>query len=443
MQTRAQSEIFATVPVLRSGMVRRPVNQMPLIVSRRMPEVSSLVRLAFAAFVFSILFEEIPIGIPVESTQITGSLLVFAVLLLQPRTLLQRVPGALWCFIIYFILGIAILLTNDSFFDDEVLSRQFKFIQLLVLFWISYVLMRDERVAREALLSLIASCLLLSLLQIFGLTITTEFADSRLARFTAFGLDSNHLAGVLSLGLLAAVGFAYEKKRHKTLLLPLVIPVCAFIGITIVKTGSRGGLLALAFGLLVLLLAKGSLSSKVRNIFVGVSLFAFFGWIAYQSEIVKGRFQHSWEDGSLSGREQIYPMAWQMFLEKPLAGWGPVTNSVELGNRLQLYGYDRMDPHNLVLYVLTATGLVGALPFLTGIFLCVRTAWRSRIGPHGIIAFALTVSLLTAELSVTGFHWKHHWIILAYALATGAYLNGFRGKPVLITLTGHSRSVSS
>jgi hypothetical protein len=34
----------------------------------------------------------------------------------------------------------------------------------------------------------------------------------------------------------------------------------------------------------------------------------------------------------------------------------------------------------------------------------------------------MTVSVLIADMSVSGMHWKQHWLVVAYALASGAYL---------------------
>ena len=122
----------------------------------------------------------------------------------------------------------------------------------------------------------------------------------------------------------------------------------------------------------------------------------------------------------MTARELIFPAAWQMFREKPLVGWGPYVNTGELGDRLRLPGYVRMDPHNLVLYVLTATGIFGAIPFFVGTGLCVRAAWKARGGAHGVLPFAMIVTVLAADMSVSGLHWKQHWLILAYALASGS-----------------------
>jgi O-antigen ligase len=413
MQSNTLSNIY-TEPALAA-----PVKVKPGQASSAPHLIKPLVRWAFYAFVFSLLFEELPIGVPLEVTLITGAFLVLVALVFQPRRCFLYPPAAFWCFIVYFWLGIVILAFYHSLFGLEVIMRQVKLLQLIFMFWVAYNLMRDEATARGALLTLVAACALVSLLHMFGLTITTEGAVSKLDRFVAFGLDSNQLGGVMALAVLAMVGLAYGLSKDLFRPRILVWPVVALIGITIVQTGSRGGLLALVSGLLVFTLRKGNVLSKVRNVLIVLMGMGFFFWIGYQSQMVQHRFQVTLEDGNLSEREQIYPAAWEMFREKPVIGWGPFINTIELGNRLRLPNMDRIDAHNLILYVLTATGVVGTIPFLAGLGLCVRAAWKARGGAHGILPLAMTACLLITDMSVSGFHYKQHWLILAYALASG------------------------
>jgi O-antigen ligase len=372
-------------------------------------------------FVFSILFEEIALPIPLEAIQITGALLVMAVVFVQPDVGLRRPPLAFWCFVLYTLVGIGTLLYYRQFFDEEIVAKQLKSLQLLLLFWISYNLMREERTARGALLSLVAGCAVLSVLQVYGLTSTTEKVLSKTSRFSAFGLGPGQLAGVLGLGLLAAFGLCYGLKKSAITPRALIWPVFALIGMTLVKTGSRGPLIALAAGFLVFTLRKGTLITKVRNAFVVLLGIGLFLWIASYSDIVKHRFEVTIEEGSMSARERIYPMAIQMFLEKPFVGWGPVANTWELGNRVQIPRYQRLDTHNLILYVITSAGIMGAIPFFTGIALCARSAFKARGGVHGVLPLAMTTAVLVADMSSSGLHWKQHWLIMAYALASGWY----------------------
>jgi O-antigen ligase len=248
---------------------------------------------------------------------------------------------------------------------------------------------------------------------------------------------------MLALGLLILLGLPRAPHRIFVRLRALVWPLILIVGLAIAATGSRGGLLALGAGLFTLMWGRGSFTDKVRNTLLVSLLIAFLAGVALRSDTVTARFEKAVQGGDLCHREAIYPCAWQLFLEKPLLGWGPVANTYELGGRLRLPNYvdasgaPRIDTHNLVLYVLTATGMLGALPFLAGTWLCILGAWRARSGVHGILPLAMVVSVLVVDMSVSGLHWKHHWLVMAYGLASaGPAMRSSTGKGSKATLHG-------
>jgi O-antigen ligase len=107
-----------------------------------------------------------------------------------------------------------------------------------------------------------------------------------------------------------------------------------------------------------------------------------------------------------------------MIRESPMVGWGRTTGFEELGSRIGLEG--RIDAHNFLLYLLLEVGLIGTVPFLTGLGLCLWAAWRARAGPFGILPLALLVSLLATMMTHTGLTAKQFWLFLALALAAAA-----------------------
>ena len=122
-------------------------------------------------------------------------------------------------------------------------------------------------------------------------------------------------------------------------------------------------------------------------------------------------------EGDTAGREEIFSNAVEMIMEKPLLGWGPVKPFSELGSRLG--GWVR-DPHNLYFWLLLEVGLLGALPFLGGLYLCWRRALNGRAGIHGRLPMALMLFVLIINLKGSYHTGKLFWIILAYAAASGS-----------------------
>jgi O-antigen ligase len=65
------------------------------------------------------------------------------------------------------------------------------------------------------------------------------------------------------------------------------------------------------------------------------------------------------ESGPLDFREAVYAGGWQMFLEKPLTGWGVNQMPAELARHVSGYKEKELYPHNTYLEILVEHGLVG------------------------------------------------------------------------------------
>jgi O-antigen ligase len=138
---------------------------------------------------------------------------------------------------------------------------------------------------------------------------------------------------------------------------------------------------------------------------------------SYQIEFVRERWQRTFEEGDTAGREEIFAAAWDMFLESPLIGWGPVNHLYELGSRL---GIEFRDPHNIYLWVLNETGIVGGIPFFAGLWFSWYCAWRARKGAQGVVPIAMLGYLLLANVKGSGHMDKFFWVALAYTVAAGS-----------------------
>jgi O-antigen ligase len=376
-----------------------------------------LIRYTYYAFIFSIPFETVNLGfIPGQSTlsRLIG-LLLLAVAPLQPRLCLRWPPDVFWCFAVYLFIYIILGFLQDSIYRSAMIVRLFTLSQMLILFWVSYNLMRYEQVVKGTLLTLAAACILVAVLQVAGIS-GQEFDQGRLS---AFEEDANVVGALLSLGLLALAGLAYGRKVTD-FKVRLLFWLCAgILAVAIIRTGSRGAMLALVVGFLVFFLHRRSLRAKLKIGLIAIMAISFLGFTAYQIEAVRVRWERALVEGHLAGREKILPQAWQMFEEKPLIGWGPVHHYYELGSR---FGRLTRDTHNCYLWILTEVGIVGAIPFFTGLWLCLYAAWQARYTVQGILPLAMVVYLFLNNMSVTIHNRKIFWIVLAYALASRSYI---------------------
>ena len=107
-----------------------------------------------------------------------------------------------------------------------------------------------------------------------------------------------------------------------------------------------------------------------------------------------------------------------MFVERPGLGWQPLMSGHELGRRVYHLSHSGgRDAHNLFLHLLLEGGIVGALPFLVGLWLCGQSAWKARSKPLGLLPLALFCAVLASSMAHTDLRRKPFWLVLALASA--------------------------
>jgi O-antigen ligase len=315
---------------------------------------------------------------------------------------------------VYAVLALHATVNPDTAAPTEaIIIPLFTQAQLLVLFWISCNLLRSERLMKGTLLALAFSSIILSALVMIGATAAPEEG-----RASAFGENPNTLATVLSFGLLALVGLGYGLRNNEKRFRIFACITAPLLLIAVVRTGSRGNLLALVLALFALIIKPHALRANLKAAFVVLMAVTVLSFAAYQFELVRGRWERTFQEGDTAGREEIFATAWEMFLQSPLIGWGPDNHLSELGSRL---GGVRRDPHNLYLWILNETGLLGAILFFSGLWLCWRSAWKARRTTQGVVPLAMLVYLLLANLTGTGHLNKFFWLMLAYTVAAGVH----------------------
>lgn len=379
-----------------------------------MPEnVLPSIRYLFYLFIVAIPFESASTGtvsIVGSIPMILGMALTGAALL-QPRICFNPPPGAFWCFVGYLVVCLALGTTQNLDYRGLVLTKLLTFAQLLVLMWISFNLFMYSEIRRNALLLFVASCTLLAVLQMAGVGAVSVAGG----RSSMFGDNANALGATLSLGLIILVGVVYGRitvERRITLFAWIVFPI---IGIAIIMTGSRGSLLGLVFGIALLIIRDGTWEAKIKIGSIVVLAIGFLAFTAFSNDAMRTRLERSWYQGDTAGRDKIHAHAWMMVFERPMLGWGPVYNQVELGSRI---GRSVRDPHSLYLTVLTETGLLGAVLFFGGLGLLVRAAWQSRSRAEGALPMAIIGCLLVSFVAGSWLTRKLLWLMAAYVLAS-------------------------
>ncbi len=370
--------------------------------------------------VASIPFEYPERTIPLEIPTLTGAIFLLGTLL-HPKRCYGRLPApALW-FGAYLVALLLSIVLGQRERASEALSELVVMLQGVLVFLAAGNLMRDERVARRVLVTLVAVCSIRAALPLLGFGRTTSAVWTGGERISALGQNANSAAMILAAGLVALIGLTLMRRRKSTPGLILAGGLAVLLGQAILETGSRGGLAALLGGVMVFALAADTWQHRLRNGAIAILAVSLLTFAALQLPVMKNRLRDTATTGNLAGREQLYPALWNMFLEKPVLGWGPIGNNYELALRVGERDRQSRAAHNLILELLSAGGLVTAVPFLIGAWLSVRGAWQARGGQHGVVPLALFCSLFLANMSGDWGASKLLWLVLAYAFVSGRW----------------------
>jgi O-antigen ligase len=378
--------------------------------------IHPLVRWAFYGFVLSLPFEYPNRSFAYEITMMSAAGFL-ATTILQPRACFRAPPAAVWwLFGFLYAFGAAYVAAGGR--DPSGTWKLFLLLVLIVLVvWVGGNLLRDGRVRTGALVALAVGCVILALLQLSNVA---NAAGEELQRATVLGQNSNRTGRMLSLGMLAVIGLAYARRDRFPWLGKIAWVIIPALGIAILQGGSRGALLALALALSVFALSGRTFAIQVRNAVVTMVVLVLLALAAVMSPLMQQRFARA-EAGNLAGRERIFPAAWSMVRDRPLLGWGPGNNKDELAVRLRLPPqlHASRDTHNLVLEVLTSTGLVGGFFYFFALAFCARNAWRARRGSEGLIPAAMMIAMLAGNMSGNYLMYMPYSFVLAYASASG------------------------
>jgi O-antigen ligase len=384
------------------------------------------IRWSFLLFVFSFPFEYVDLSFISGShtlTKICGLLFFVSYFLYRNpfvhKKFLPHPPAALWWFMGYML----IYLMHGVFMPTELLndffSRTLTLVQLFGFFWIASDLLKDGRMMKSVLLTYVIACAILT--PISSLQVSQSFGTT----FNQLNASvSRHgVAADMMISLTIIMGFCINGSfRHltsKMFFLMLTVPLLAVLAMT----GSRAGSAAVVMSLLIYLVPyRGSKRAMISITLVTVGIVALVYMVA-NNPVFLERWQTAYYEGDLANRENIYPAALEMFLERPIFGWH-VEFWYELSSRLGAsdwkYWTEILDTHNLLLHLLLEGGVIGTIPFLVGFLLCGRAAWIARRGNLGLLPLALFSTTVMFNLSGTSLVWKAGWLIWALSVAAAS-----------------------
>jgi len=281
-----------------------------------------------------------------------------------------------------------------------------------------------------------------ALLHVAGIGV--EAVDNGIeGRSSIFGLNANETGQIYGLAFIAVVALGLFRHTRPGLRL-IVFPIASLLAVTLAKTGSRGGLLLAAAGVLILLPQTRAFVPRTKRYLALLLLAVVFAGVMSQIPTVLKRLAPVASSNATreEPRGRMAVVLWEIFLRSPIYGSGPDRYQYELTRRALPYLAEKQQTvpsHNLALLLLVETGIIGFAVFAVGLARALVSAWRARTGQIGLLPLAwllaLTLSAVTisSQIFEAGF-----WLVLTYALAGPGLILLGHSPP---KLRGHNCSI--
>lgn len=235
-------------------------------------------------------------------------------------------------------------------------------------------------------------------------------------RVSALSTDPNFGACFSSIAVIAGCAGLFGLVPLGLVLrcLGLVGSILGVFGI--LMSGSRGGLIACAIGLVTLVSLRQTLMSRLRALLVlfmlGCVTVSYIG----SDPLLLKRFASTIKDHDVATRDSIISDAISLGLDAPLFGLGAKSHMIVLGRHR---GGEIRGTHNTIVAVFVGTGVAGTLLFFSFVWAAVSSGFRLRGLSYGKLLIGWSAMLAVGCQSINLESGKLLFIILAIVLAVG------------------------
>ncbi len=241
-----------------------------------------------------------------------------------------------------------------------------------------------------------------------------ETRDTRYAATLGSAIDANMLAALTAIAFLSAI---YLFARDKSLLWRAVYLVAIlFLPVMMLKIGSRGGLVALAFTMLSpLLFVRQVLRRPTLAVLLLLAILlasVSVGFLIKQRGLDSSVASRLTDVGrakqAIDFRMQPIKKAVSAAAERPI-GAGYYSWFERTGSQIW--------PHNDLFFSLGVYGIPGAILFTALVILLMLTVKRMPLTLEKLYARAVLTFLLVMGLNIKQLSAKYYWVFLAFVLA--------------------------
>jgi len=301
----------------------------------------------------------------------------------------------------------------------EELARAFTQFQLVLLILIVYWILETnyENTFRWALRSYVlgmVGSVVVILKTGQAIRAVQETRDVRYSATLGHAIDANMLSALIVVAFLSAI---YLCARDRSLFWRVIYLVALLVlPVMMLRTGSRGGLVALAFTLLSPLLfvrqvlRRPTLAALLLAVILLASVSA--GFLVREHGLASSVAERLTNVGrakeALAFRAEALRSAVHAVLAWP-AGTGYVSWFERTGSPIW--------PHNDFFFSLGVYGIPAAALFVTFVILLMRTVQRTPLTVEKLYARAVLTFLLVMGLNIKQVSAKYYWVFLGFVLA--------------------------
>lgn len=295
---------------------------------------------------------------------------------------------------LYVILLVSTLVCS---INEMTLSTCLFFVKFLLsislCFLLPKIFVRNSKYIYYSVFVFSLSCAIIAVCFTFGLL--DDYVSVSKGRIFIFGENPNSTSGrivialVLLFFLIIRNPLKWNKKRY--LLLLLFIPMLVMI----IASGSRGSFIILCLCIIFFLIFNPSKNFVKKFLVLSFSLL-FIGIVVmeialyYSDFSLFARLEDSFEYGDSGGREILNYYAFQIFEDNPFIGKGIIGFVNEMFRR-----YDETRTvHNLYLYILATSGIVGFTAFCAFSYSLIKKSWNIRKKEHLPLVLLMFIYLL-------------------------------------------------
>lgn len=342
----------------------------------------------------------------------------FALNLLVTRPPLRVANKALWVMVAY-TFWVCLASLAGPYLGYE-LIRAFTQVQLLALIFIVYWMLQTngEKAFRWASRAYVVGTLATIALTFITGSAIRAMEDSPEQRYAATlgeAIDANMLASLAAIALLTAI-YLFARDRSVFWRILYLVAILS-LPVMLLKIGSRGALIALAFTMLSPLLfvrqvvRKPAMAALMFAVIVMASISA--GLVVRQrgleAPVATRLTDINQAKEAISYRMMPIKKAIDAAVRKPLGtsyyGWFE-----ESGLRIL--------PHNDFFLALGLYGIGAGILFAAFIVMIMLTVRRMPLGLEKLYARAILTYLLIMGLNVGQLYQKHYWVFLAFVIAS-------------------------